>query len=76
MTTRTFTAIFEEHEDWWVAYVEELPGANAQGETLEEAKANLAEAVVMVLEANRELAERERRGRPVIREEFPVAFAA
>jgi len=74
--TRTFTAVFEQHEDYWVAYAEELPGANTQGATLEEAKENLAEAIVMVLEANRELAEREQRGRTVIREEFPVAFTA
>ncbi len=74
--TRTFTAVFEQHEDYWVAYAEELPGANTHGATLEEAKANLAEAIVMVLEANRELAEREHRGRTVIREEFPVTLTA
>ena len=53
-----FTAVFERIGDWWVAHVEELPGANTQGETLEEARENLKEAVAMVLEANRELAER------------------
>jgi predicted RNase H-like HicB family nuclease len=41
----------------YVAFVEELPGANTQGETLDEARANLQEAVSMVLEANRELSE-------------------
>ncbi len=39
----------------YVAFVEELPGANTQGDTLEEARANLKEAVTMVLDANREL---------------------
>lgn len=39
----------------YVAFVEELPGANTQGETLEEARANLKKAVTMVLDANREL---------------------
>jgi predicted RNase H-like HicB family nuclease len=39
----------------YVAFVEEVPGANTQGETLEEARANLEEAVAMVLDANREL---------------------
>jgi predicted RNase H-like HicB family nuclease len=42
----------------YVAFVEELPGANTQGDTLEEARENLKEAVQLVLEANRELAER------------------
>jgi predicted RNase H-like HicB family nuclease len=53
--------------------VEELPGANTQGATLEEARANLAEAVGMVLEANRELAEEELRGQTVIREPLSLA---
>lgn len=52
-----FTAVFERDGDWWVAYVEELPGANTQGKTLEEARENLKESVALVLEANRELAE-------------------
>ncbi|HKP54575.1 MAG TPA: type II toxin-antitoxin system HicB family antitoxin [Chloroflexia bacterium] len=68
-----FTAIFERDGDWWVAYVEELPGANTQGETLEEARENLKEAVAMVLEANRELAERGLSGKDVIREELIVS---
>jgi len=41
----------------YIAFVEELPGANTQGETLEEARTNLEEAVTMVLDANRELPE-------------------
>ncbi len=51
----TFTAGYRKESDWWVAYAEELPGANTQGRTLDEAKRNLKEAVVLVLEANREL---------------------
>ena len=50
------TAVYMEVPEGYVAFVEELPGANTQGETLEEAKENLKEAVAMVLEANRELA--------------------
>ena len=49
------TAVYMEVPEGYVAFVEELPGANTQGETLEEAKENLKEAVAMVLEANREL---------------------
>jgi len=52
----------------YIAFVEELPGANTQGETLEEARANLEEAVLMVLDANRELSEKSLEGEEVIRE--------
>lgn len=68
-----FTAVFERDGDWWVAYVEELPGANTQGKTLEEARENLKESVALVLEANRELAERGLSGKDVIREELVVS---
>lgn len=57
-----FAAVFEQEGDWWMGYVEELPGANTQGRTLEEARDNLREAVELVLEANRELARREAEG--------------
>lgn len=53
------TAVFRPSPYGYTAYVEELPGANTQGKTLAEAKANLAEAVRLVLQANRELAEEE-----------------
>jgi predicted RNase H-like HicB family nuclease len=52
----------------YVAFVEELPGANTQGNTLKEARANLKEAVTIVLEANRELSEQSLDGAEVIRE--------
>ena len=64
-----FTAIFKEApEGGYVAFVEELPGANTQGQTLDEARDNLREAVGLVLESNRLLAEQELRGAKVIRE--------
>ncbi len=51
-----FTAVFEPAtEGGWIAWVEELPGAVTQGETIDEARENLTEAIEMVLEANREL---------------------
>ena len=65
-----FTAVFEQEGDWWIGYVEELPGANTQGRTLEEARNNLREAVQLVLEANRDLSRRETEGHSVIREEL------
>jgi predicted RNase H-like HicB family nuclease len=72
--TVSFTAVFEHTEDgWWIGYVEEVPGANTQGETLEEARENLKEALRMVLEANRELAEADLEGRDdVIREQLAL----
>ena len=51
------TAVFQKFPKGYAAFVEELPGANTQGATLEEARENLKEAVSMVLQANRELAE-------------------
>ena len=51
------TAVFQETPEGYIAFVEELPGANTQGATLEEARSNLAEAVEMVLDANRALAD-------------------
>ena len=57
------TAVFQEAEEGgYVAFVEELPGANTQGETIEEARENLKEVVQMVLAANREIAEESLRG--------------
>ncbi|HEV7425503.1 MAG TPA: type II toxin-antitoxin system HicB family antitoxin [Thermoanaerobaculia bacterium] len=50
----TFTAVFQEAEEGgYIAFVEELPGANTQGETLDEARENLREAVELILDANR-----------------------
>jgi predicted RNase H-like HicB family nuclease len=51
------TAVYMPVPEGFIAFVEELPGANTQGATLEEARTNLQEAVTMVLECNRELAE-------------------
>ncbi len=66
-----FTAVFEKVPEGYIAFVEEVPGANTQGATLEEARANLVEAVEMILEANRTLAEELVKGKTVIRESFP-----
>jgi predicted RNase H-like HicB family nuclease len=65
-----FTAVYMKVPEGYIAFVEELPGANTQGDTLEEARANLQEAVAMVLEANRDLAEQSLAGKPVTKEPF------
>jgi len=67
-----FSAVYEQQGDGWIGYVEELPGANTQGRTLEEARENLKEAVQLVIEANRELARREAGGKKIVRESLAV----
>jgi len=68
---REFTAVITKRGRWYVAYVEEIPGANTQGRTLAEARRNLKDALRLVLEANRELASRETLGQ-AIREPISV----
>lgn len=71
--TRSFTAVFQPaDEGGYVAWVEELPGANTQGETLEEARENLKEAIQLILEVNRERALANVDETIVIREEIVV----
>jgi predicted RNase H-like HicB family nuclease len=65
-------AVYEEVPGGYIAYMQELPGANTQGVTLEETRTNLNEAVRMVLQANRDLAEQELKGRNVTREPFEL----
>ena len=69
----TLTAVFRKVPEGYIGYVEELPGANTQGDTLEEARENLKEAIALVLEANRELAEETLIGADVIREPLLMA---
>ena len=66
------TAVFRRVPEGYIAFVEELPGANTQGATLEEARVNLHEAVMLVLEANRTLAQEAASGGEVIRETLKV----
>ena len=63
-----FTAVYQAVPEGFIAFVEELPGANTQGVTLEDTRANLREAVGLVMEANREMAEEYLAGATVIRE--------
>ncbi len=70
-----FTAIFEKVPEGYIAFVEEIPGANTQGDTLDEARRNLAEAVQLVLEANRVLAEESLFGKQIIRETLNLVAA-
>jgi predicted RNase H-like HicB family nuclease len=67
------TAVYMQVPEGYVAFVEELPGANTQGATMDEARANLREAVQLVLEASHELAARELTGQVVSKEPFSLA---
>jgi len=68
-----FTSVIEKRGKWFVAYVEEIPGVNTQGKTLAEARRNLKEALTMVIEANRELAARDR-SQGALRETITVSI--
>lgn len=46
------TAVYQKHGDWYLGWVEEIPGVNTQGKTMKEARVNLKEALEMVLEGN------------------------
>jgi predicted RNase H-like HicB family nuclease len=62
------TAVYMKVPEGYIGFVEELPGANTQGDTLEETRENLREAVALTLEAKRELAKKSLKGRKVKRE--------
>ena len=67
-----FTALFRKVPEGYIGIVEELPGANSQGATLDEVRENLAEAARMVLEANRAMSQKNNQGQDVIREPLKV----
>jgi predicted RNase H-like HicB family nuclease len=64
------TAVYIAVPEGYVAFVEELPGANAQGATVEEARENLRDAVGLILDTNRELAESSLAGQTFTKEPF------
>ena len=66
------TAVFQRDGDWWIAFVDEIPGVNTQGRSLQEARENLREALQLVIETNRDISRRATEGKEVIREELSV----
>jgi predicted RNase H-like HicB family nuclease len=58
--SREYTAVYEKHGRWYVAFVEEIPGVNTQGKTLSEARENLKDALRLILEENRRLIPKKR----------------
>ena len=69
--TQRFTAVYKKRGKWFLGWVEEIPGVNTQGRTLREAKENLKEALDLILTINRNLLQRDIRGK-VIREPINV----
>ena len=66
------TAVYRKVTAGYIAYVEEIPGVNTQGDNLQEAKENLLDALKLVLEVNRDLAEKETSGHDVVREKISI----
>jgi predicted RNase H-like HicB family nuclease len=62
------TKVFKKVPEGYIGFVEELPGANTQADTIEEARLNLEEAIELVLDANRSLSKEQLQGQEVIRE--------
>jgi len=70
----SFTAVFLKEQEGYVGFVEELPGANTQGATLEEARKNLKEAIRLVLLANKQISAKDISRKRVIREKIEVSI--
>ncbi|MGH6885849.1 MAG: type II toxin-antitoxin system HicB family antitoxin [Geminicoccales bacterium] len=69
------TAVYRKVPEGYIGFIEELPGANSQGRTLDEVRSNLREAAELVLEANRNLARQGTDEADVIREPLRIATA-
>jgi len=70
----SFTAVYQKVPEGYIAFVEELPGANTQGRTLRDARQNLKEAIRLVLETHKQITRDEIAGKEVIREEIEVSI--
>jgi predicted RNase H-like HicB family nuclease len=70
---RQFTAIYKKSGKWYLGWIEEIPGVNTQGKTLKEAKENLKEALLLILETNKVLNDKEVVGAKLIREPLCVS---
>lgn len=73
--TAEFTALYERRGKWIIATVAEVPGVNTQGRTMREARANLVEALELILDCNRRLVEETFRSDELLKERVRVAIA-
>ncbi|HEC91791.1 MAG TPA: type II toxin-antitoxin system HicB family antitoxin [Candidatus Atribacteria bacterium] len=67
-------AIYKKTDNWWIGFVEEIPRVNTQGKTIEEARKNLKEALELIIQSNRELAEKEIETKKSIKEELTITI--
>ncbi len=67
------TAVYKKSGKWYLGWIEEIPGVNTQGKTLQETKENLKEALFLILETNRMLSQKAHVGQKVIRETLSLA---
>ncbi|MDP2641814.1 MAG: type II toxin-antitoxin system HicB family antitoxin [bacterium] len=73
MKKNSFTALYKKTGKWYSAWIEEIPGVNTQGKTLKEARENLKDALLLVLESNRIISKRGLRS-GVIKEPLVVSL--
>lgn len=66
------TAVYQKVAEGYIGFIEELPGANTQGFTIEETRTNLKEAALLVLQANRTLSEEQILSENVIKEKIEL----
>ena len=70
-----FTATYRKHGKWYLGWIEEIPGVNTQGETIEETQENLSDALKLVIETNRLLSREFEFGQKVIRKPLVLSFS-
>jgi predicted RNase H-like HicB family nuclease len=75
VVTAVYEQVPESEGGGYTAYAEELPGAISEGDTLEEARENLRDAIELLVEANRELAGKRPPGKKIKREKITVSVA-
>ncbi len=68
-----FTMVYKKVPEGYIGFIEELPGANSQANTLSELKENLKEAVQLILEANKVMSEEMISGQKFSHEKFNIA---
>ncbi|HNP74398.1 MAG TPA: type II toxin-antitoxin system HicB family antitoxin [Kouleothrix sp.] len=68
-----FHAVIQQDGDWFIGWIEELPGANTQAQSLDELRANLRDAALLIIESNRDDSRRAASGNDVRRETLTVA---
>lgn len=72
--SKQFTAVYKKRGKWYLGWIEEILGVNTQAKTLQEAKENLKEALLLILQTNRLLSRKETAGGKLIREPLSVSL--